>query len=241
MAYLPITLSVARAPDDGARSAMAGTGRKGGQSPRFETDSAIMTDEEVLERDQQTCRFCGFQAQKYQSVVALDGNWRNRSDKNLATACVFCRQCFDLHEVAAMRSGVLIWLPEIGQAALHHIARAIYVARISSGPVADAARAALDGLMNRRAEVKKRLGSDDPAALAAVLSDFLEDDAYRQRGKKLDGIRLMPLDRRIVREGEMEFNQFPQILAFWRSKDGPLGATPPATWEERFQSLVQAA
>ncbi|HAU29964.1 MAG TPA: type IV secretion protein DotN [Rhodospirillaceae bacterium] len=195
----------------------------------------------VLERDGNTCQFCGFTSKKYQNLVFRNGNALDTRMENLATACIFCHQCFFLETVAGMRSGVLVWLPEMDAAALHHVCRAIYIARISQGPVADAARIALDALISRRDEARKRLGTDDPAILAGVLQDFLEDKDYAMRSRKLDGIRLLPLDRRIIRDGDMEFNQFPQILAYWRSKDGPFGGVPPAGWEQLFDQVSSLA
>ena len=140
-----------------------------------------------------------------------------------------------------MRSGVLIWMPEMTQADIHHIARAAYVARISQGPIADAARRVLDIFMQRREEAKKRLGTDDPYLLASVLRDYISSNAYEARQKKLEGIRLFPLDRRIIKEADLEFNQFPQILAFWRSKNGPFGELMPKQWIEIYKKLQKAA
>jgi intracellular multiplication protein IcmJ len=160
---------------------------------------------------------------------------------NLVTVCNFCHQCFHLESVSVMRSGVLIWLPEIDQASLHHIMRAIYVARISQGPVAEAARKALDILMGRREEIKRRLHTDDPYILSTILRDYLGPKHYQMRGEKLDGVRLLPLDRRIIREAELEFNQFPQILAYWRSKDGPFGGKTPPQWISLYHTVLKAA
>ena len=137
-----------------------------------------------------------------------------------------------------MRSGALIWLPEIPQHQLHNIARAIYVARISQGPVAEAARKVLDMIMDRRKEAKRRVQTDDPHILSTVLSDYLSYKHYHQRTKKLEGLRLFPLDRRIKNEAGLEFNQFPQILAYWRSKDGPFGGQSPPQWISIYQKAV---
>ena len=195
----------------------------------------------ILERDNHTCRFCGFHSQKYQEVVFLNGNGEDLRVDNLATACIFCHQCFDLDRASQMNSGVLVWLPEIEQAELNHIARAIYVARISQGSMADTARAALDSLMARREDAKTRMATDDPFFLATVFRDFLGPKHYAAREQKLKGVRLFPLDRRNITEGDLKFNQFPQILAYWRSKDGPFGNNPPSGWKMLYAKMKQAA
>jgi intracellular multiplication protein IcmJ len=188
----------------------------------------------VLTRDDYTCRYCGFQSRKYQEVSFIGQKSEDTKPQHYATACPFCHQCFHLEKIDRMQSGVVIWLPEIGQAALHHICRAIYVARISRGPMADAARDAMESLLLRKAEAASRLGTDSPKILSSVLQDFLETSEYKVRLNKLKGFRILPLDRRIIKEGELEFNQFPQVLAFWRSKDGPFGEMPPRKWGEMF-------
>ncbi len=195
--------------------------------------------DKILERDNHTCQFCGFHSQKYQEVVFLNSNQEDEREKNLATACIFCHQCHNLEQVGEMRSGVLIWLPEIEQYRLHHIARAIYVARISQGPMSDSARKVLDVLMERREEVKNRLTTDDPYILATIMRDYLGEKHYYYRNKKLEGVRLFPLDRRIIKEADLEFNQFPQILAYWRSKNGPFGGKTPPTWFSIYSELTE--
>lgn len=195
----------------------------------------------VFDRDDHTCRCCGFRAQKYQEVHFINGSTADARPENMTTVCIFCHQCFNLDQVGDMRSGVLVWLPEIDQKDLHHLARAVYVARISQGPVADAARQALDILMKRREDARRRLGTDDPYILASVLKDYIGDKAYEARGKKLEGIRLFPLDRRIIKEADLEFNQFPQILAYWRSKDGPFGTSVPKQWLDFYRILRRDA
>jgi len=192
----------------------------------------------IFERDDNTCRCCGFKSEKYQDIHFVNGNEADIKATNMATTCIFCHQCFKLEEVGDMRSGVLVWLPEIGQAELHNIARAIYVARISQGPVADAARLTLDTIMKRREAAKTRLGTDDPSILSMVLSDYISNKSYDIRRKKLDGIRLFPLDRRIIQEADLEFNQFPQILAYWRSKKGPFGGLIPKKWIDLYKDKI---
>jgi intracellular multiplication protein IcmJ len=227
---ISIALGIARSAS-GAQP-LSGKEGAGGLTPQLE--------KKIFERDNHTCRACSFKSLKYQNVFFVNGITHDVREKNMTTLCIFCHQCFHLDEVSKMRSGVLIWLPEISQADLHHIARAVYVARISQGPVADAARQTLDILMQRREEVRSRLGTDDPFILATVLRDYISNRAYEMRAKKLEGIRLFPLDRRIIKEAELEFNQFPQILAYWRSKDGPFGGRLPKQWIEIYKELERS-
>jgi intracellular multiplication protein IcmJ len=221
-----------------------GIARKAGNS--FSSPSSLrngMTPElrqGVFERDNYVCGCCGFRSLRYQEILHLDRNPMNNTPDNLATVCQFCAQCFDLEQVVGMKSGFLVWLPEIDQATLNHISRALYIARVSQGPMADAARRILDIVMTRREDAKRRLNTDDPFVLATVMRDFLNARAYEERIEKLKGIRLFPLDRRMVREGDLEFNQFPQILAYWRSKDGPFGGKMPAQWLEFFKEMMRA-
>ena len=197
MKLLPITLGIART---------------GGTQKLSEAVDAE-TRQKIFERDEQTCRFCGFRSEKYQDIHFKNNNPKDKHFENMVTACIFCHQCFNLNKASDMKSGVLIWLPEMSQADLHHVARAIYVARISQGSMADTAKKALEVIRERREHAKDRLSTDDPFILATVMSDFLTPKHYANRSAKLDGIKLFPLDRRIIKEGDLEFNQFPQILA----------------------------
>lgn len=225
--YIPVILGTART-QSGAQSS-------GGK------DLSPELKKKIFERDDYTCRCCGFRSLKYQDVHHINSVPGDNNPQNLATCCIFCHQCFNIDQVQIMRSGILIWLPEIAQTDLNHIARALYVARISQGPMADAARRTLDVLMGRREEVRQRLQTDDPFILSMVLRDYISSNAYEARGKKLEGIRLFPLDRRIIKEADLEFNQFPQILAYWRSKDGPFGGQVPRQWTTHYHEIMGAA
>jgi len=209
----------------------------------LEGDGALTADirQKVFQRDDHSCQFCGFHSKKYQDVHHLDLDPSNIKIDNLVTSCIYCHQCFDLEKTAQMRSGVLIWMPEIEQTDLNHIARAIYVARISQGSMADTAKKSLEAIMKRREEAKHRLHTDDPFVLGHVMRDFLGAKHYAMRGDKLEGVRLFPLDRRIIKEGDLEFNQFPQILAYWRSKEGPFSGKIPSQWKKFYAQLQQAS
>lgn len=227
MGSIPIILGIAK--QSGAQT----SGEKPALTPEIK--------QKVLERDDNTCQLCGFHSKKYQDILQIDQNPENIKMDNLATSCIFCHQCFDLEKAAQMRSGVLVWMPEIEQTHLNHIARSIYVSRISQGSMADTAKKALEIIMARREEAKIRIQTDDPFVLAHVMRDFLGPKHYSMRADKLKGVRLFPLDRRIIKEQDLEFNQFPQILAYWRSKDGPFGGKVPSQWKKFYAELQQVA
>lgn len=196
-------------------------------------------EKSVFERDQYTCQFCHFKSEKYQKIQFTGEASEKLSADDYLTACTFCYQCFHIDEIPRMQSGSIIWLPEMTQAELNNITRAIYIARITQGPMADTARDALEVLMRRKDEAKNKLGTDDPRILATIFQDFMESKEYARRNSRFKGFRIMPLDRRLVREGELEFNQFPQMLAYWRSSNGPYGPTPPRSWPEMFYNIKE--
>jgi intracellular multiplication protein IcmJ len=215
----------------------------------FDPNADEKTRDRIFARDNHTCNFCGFQSKKFQLVLDRSKTELAKQDNKIAaltgddalvTSCIFCHQCFHLEKVADMKSGTLIWMPELTQPQLHHLARSIYVARITQGPMADMARRTLEMIMKRREEAIERVKTDDPRILSLVLKDYIPRKAYDARHKKLDGIRLFPLDRRTVKEGDLEFNQFPQILAYWRSKDGPFAALNPNDWINHYAQLKAA-
>ncbi|MBL7169503.1 MAG: HNH endonuclease [Candidatus Aenigmarchaeota archaeon] len=44
----------------------------------------------ILERDNYTCQYCGFKADKWQIVHHIDGNPNNNCDDNLKVICPMC-------------------------------------------------------------------------------------------------------------------------------------------------------
>jgi len=137
--------------------------------------------------------------------------------------------------------GILIWLPEISQAQLNHIARAIYVARAAKGELATAATRAFDALIVRRSDAKKRLGSDDPLLLATVMHESLTDEEYEAASVKLEGIRFLPFDKHFVRTAKGDVNQFPQLVKYWRSPQGPYARLPVEQWVDLFKTATTPA
>lgn len=115
MALLPIILSAQRGNWRLYQS------RK--RNPKF-----LEIKKKILQRDQYTCRYCGFMSKEYQEVVNIDQNYKNNSGANMATACGFCAQCFFLDSLGNdnQSGGNVIYLPEITQAALNNFCRVLY-------------------------------------------------------------------------------------------------------------------
>jgi len=44
----------------------------------------------ILQRDNYTCQYCGFKAEKWQIVHHIDGNPKNNEESNLETICQMC-------------------------------------------------------------------------------------------------------------------------------------------------------
>ncbi len=225
MVLFPIALGVRR--KSGTESSVSA------QAPRLDKKKA----EKTLRRDDFTCRFCGFRAEQYQRIVTCE----KAGDPPFATACGFCEQCLTLDRTGLSGAGILIWLPEISQVQLNHIMRAAYVARAAKGDIGAAGSRVADALMTRRTDAKKRLGSDDPLLLATVLHESLGDDEYNDAATKLEGVRLFPLDKHLVRTTKGDVNQFPQMVKYWCSPSGPFARMPVEQWSDLFKKAMSAA
>ena len=221
MSLLPLALGVR--PTSGAEKA---------SSSRLKSNV-----EKALARDDHTCRFCGFHSAQFQRTIP----YAEAGDPPVATVCTFCEQVLSLERAGITGAGLLIWLPEITQINLNHLVRAIYVARAGKGAMADLATRALDALTVRRTEAKKRLGSDDPLLLATILRESLDADEVKTAVAKLDGIRLLPSEKYMMRGAKGDANQFPQIAKFWMSPSGPFGQLPADKWQDLLKSALAAA
>lgn len=233
MSLLPITLGVKRSLD-----AKGGGVKKRKPLPRKELVKLVET---ALQKDAFTCRYCGFQSSQFQRAFPKDWAVSDPRDSEMVTGCIFCEQCFNLENVGAMGSGTLVWLPEISQADLHHIMRAIYACRaqVNEAPenIKNSADRAFEILFARRGEAKRRIGTDDPMVLAAALLESVNDKVYAARSEKLEGVRLLPLDKRMAPGSSGDTDQFPKIIMYWVSKEGPFGKIPVTKWNDMLKKI----
>jgi len=220
--FLPISLDIRRQPDVGGAD--------------FFYPSSQAKTEKILRRDDYACRCCGFKAHRFQRAISA-GAIRGAKDEYV-TVCLFCELCFALDRVGVVGEAALVWLPELAQAELNHALRAIFVASLSDHPsLAETASRTLDALMTRRAEAKKRLGSDDPLLLATVFQEEMDDQERAAAGAKLEGIRLMPLGRFAARGTKSQDDPMTRMARYWMSPEGPFAALPVARWTALFESI----
>lgn len=160
----------------------------------------------VLERDQFTCQFCGFQATQYQEVINLDNNYRNNKLTNMVTACGFCAQCFFLEAVGKddYGGGILIYLPEISQNDLDGFCHVLFCAMYNATSYRNDAQNIYRSFKLRTQIVDKQLGEgmSDPVALGRMLIEATEEQRADIAKKVLAPLRLLPSYTRFSKQIE---------------------------------------
>jgi intracellular multiplication protein IcmJ len=190
----------------------------------------VAVRDQVLARDDYTCSFCGFRASKWQEVHHVDDDHSNNKLSNLKTACCLCHQCFHLGFAGVRRAGTIIWLPEIDQADLNNVVRAIFVAISTGRQQEQGARSLYEALESRAGLVEQALGqgASNPAAIGQA---FLEmtDEQYASRNERLGGLRLLA-----------RMQAFGKQIAYWQSDRAAFGAFSDADWPTIFTSHTDA-
>lgn len=152
-------------------------------------------EKKIFERDNYTCRFCGFQAKIYQDIVNIDGDYNNNKLSNIATACCFCAQCFFLESVGVggYGGGTLIYLPEISQTELNSLCHVLFCAITNDTGYKSSAQTIYLGFKVRSQQIEDRFGegTSDPSIFGHLLIDTV-DINNEKLAKILYGVRLLP-------------------------------------------------
>lgn len=161
----------------------------------------------IWQRDDYTCRYCGFHAKDYQEVVNLDQNYRNNKFDNLVTACVFCTQCMFLESVGdnGYGGGSLIYMTEITQNDINSLSHVLFCAMANNSQYRDTAQSIYQTLKIRSNIIEKEFGDgmSDPANFAQVLLDYQANHKDNKKVKKmLRHLRLLPARGRFSRQIE---------------------------------------
>jgi len=166
---------------------------------------------EVLSRDNDTCRFCGWRAQKYQECHHVDNDHRNNDPDNLITTCTLCHQVHHIGMCAMRDGGFFAVIPELTQVEVNNIVRVIHIVEATpnkaDSSVVDKLRG-LYGLFCMRGPDSLKLlfpGLDvsDPFCLTRMLSEC-DEAIYAQRDKILAPIRLVA-KREAFHPGQLDF------------------------------------
>lgn len=178
--------------------------------------------QQVLERDDHTCAYCGFKAEKYQEVHHLDDDHGHNQLTNLVTACTFCHMDFHLAMAGIRNAGVIIFCPEYSQADLNNLVRAIFIAVANKGVHEDAARTLYNGLETRASVIEESLfkGASSPSNYGQGLLN-MPAEAQATQTDRLGGVRLLP-----------RMNAFAKQIAYWQSDDKLFGAVPDKEWDK---------
>ncbi len=168
-------------------------------------------EQRVFARDNKTCRYCGFRSDRHQVVVNIDQDYGTgkSEESNLATACLFCAQCFFLDAIGVENSwgGSLIYLPEISQADLNHFCRVLFASMLRDAPYKGKLQTTYLSLKDREGVVNQTFGvnSSNPYAFGQTLIDSGLTDAQLKHPLMLN-LRLLP-DRKC----------FTQEVFYWKA------------------------
>lgn len=163
---------------------------------RRKMDKAFQSvQQRILDRDAYTCQYCGFQAQEYQEVINLDGNYTNNKGSNMATACCFCVQCLFLQSVGMddMGGGQLIFLPEMSQGDLNSFCHVLFCAMDNNTGYQDTAQSIYRSYKFRSQMIENKWGSgtSNPAVMGQVIVEY-EKEFPEKKLDILKNIRLLP-------------------------------------------------
>ena len=181
---------------------------------RMDDDHAHLADaafadtrQQVLNRDNFTCRFCGFKATKYQEVHHLDDNHQNNDQTNLLTVCNLCHMVHHLGLCGMKGAGFIAAIPELTQVEVNQIARNYFVAAMIGDQNTKDRLTGLYALFRARADGMKVVFGDDlsdPLRYAQALS-ALDDKAYASAVSSCSGlIRVVP-KKEAFHPGQLEF------------------------------------
>lgn len=162
-------------------------------------------EQKVLQRDQFTCQFCGFQARQHQDVINLDGNYANNKLANLVTACCFCAQCFFVESVGVggYGGGTLIYLPELSLAELNSLCHVLFCAITNDTGYKNSAQSIYRSFKFRSQSVEEKFGegTSDPAIFGQLIIDC-GISTTEQPEKLFKNIRLLPSRAKFRRQIE---------------------------------------
>jgi hypothetical protein len=191
----------------------------------------------VYERDRNACRYCGFApGDRISGRLSLhhrDHDHGNHAPENLAVACLHCHGVHHAGFWAARGQARLLLLPEMTQAELSILSRAMAVSSYAP-PSYDRDKgrsatlkemflgrgAAVAAFERRAAEAVKALGTDDPGVLHSCLD--MVPDQLDLRGR-LAPYRIWLSPCSAEQDGSGEVGLTPDHVGQWLLRGEPYG------------------
>ena len=200
-------------------------------------------------RDNYVCQCCDFHDKSNQQLHYLDNDFSNINLDNLVTICPLCSQTFRINDLSRRKSSILIWLPEISQANLNNLIRAMLIVKYQNStellamPVKDtesidsSLHLAMEEIITlfqfRIGKAKTKIRTNDPYILARALLSLPKTD-YELRDQFLTALRILPSEVLTP-----TCNPATKIIVdSWFSKTGPFFGLMPATWQNLYQPIL---
>ncbi len=211
---------------------------KNDDSPLSDSITNLYT--KIRERDDHTCRFCGFKDSFYQEIHHINDDHADNSERNLITACTFCHSVHHLTAVGKNQEGIIIWLPEIPQFKLNHINRSLLVMSSwadklkrntnrhkqvkEAHQLGQSAKITLKKLESRKEQATEIFKTSDPSILGGILQQILNEnpEKYKRRSEFLHGLRVFYFGKKIKDNKDI----MPRIIDGWTRNSGPYSAEP---------------
>lgn len=179
----------------------------------------------VKTRDNSSCVYCGFTADKWQDYHHVDGDHRNNHPSNIVIVCRLCHLSQHVGYVGSCDYGCLINCPEIDQAGLNNIVRSLWVGKHGGdADIRKQSTAALESLLSQ-AEVARKTFSFDSLLQFANELISQPNSRYEQREKYLRAPRILFYEK-----------GFQDYIMYWCSET--YKNTPTRDWLKILESHI---
>jgi intracellular multiplication protein IcmJ len=162
----------------------------------------------IYKRDNHTCQFCGFKADKFQDIVNLDENYKNNDQKNMVTSCRFCTMTHFLGCGAA--GGKIIYFPELPQAELNNFVRVLFCSMAMQSEYAESSKSLYRNFRNRSAIVEQVFG--EGSSEAEIFGQTLIDMGPVEKSREaLQNFRWLP-----------NKSNYEKVIEYWATQVVPM-------------------
>lgn len=176
---------------------------------RQDDEHSLLKDEkyksirnQILERDQHTCQFCGFKFDEFQEIHHIDDDHGNNVPENLITTCNLCHAVHHLGMTAVRNSGFIAYIPEMKQTDINGICRIMFMQlhalRGDTGNnVVKELHSFYSIFQTRGSQILGKLTKTDKIDLSnpMIMAQFLstcDNETYLNRTSTLKGLVLVP-------------------------------------------------